>query len=166
MRGGKGDRPHSGSQPVSNEQTALMAHLLRRAGFGATRAELEGYLTKGYEATLEELLDPTDSHAMPDDLIRRYHTDLAEGRHIESIATRWMYRLVTTTAPLEEKIALFWSGVLCTGFAKVENIMMVTDYIGMLPKFGLGDFRSLLIEVSKHPAMVYYLETLKTTRVP
>jgi hypothetical protein len=33
-----------------------MAHLLRRAGFGATRAELEAYATKGYEATVEELL--------------------------------------------------------------------------------------------------------------
>lgn len=36
--------------------------------------------------------------------------------------------------------------------------MMVTDYTGMLCKYGLGDYRSLLIEVSKHPAMVYYLE--------
>ena len=36
----------------------LIAHLLRRAGFGATRDELEGYAAKGYEATVEELLGP------------------------------------------------------------------------------------------------------------
>jgi hypothetical protein len=37
---------------------ALMAHLLRRAGFGATREELEQYSAQGYEATVEELLHP------------------------------------------------------------------------------------------------------------
>ena len=35
------------------QDIALMAHLLRRASFGATRDELEGYLEKGYEATVE-----------------------------------------------------------------------------------------------------------------
>ena len=36
----------------------LMAHLFRRAGFGATRDELDAALSKGYEATVEELLHP------------------------------------------------------------------------------------------------------------
>ena len=33
----------------------LMAHLFRRAGFGATQEELEGALASGYEATVEQL---------------------------------------------------------------------------------------------------------------
>jgi hypothetical protein len=37
---------------------ALMAHLMRRAGFGAGRDELEARVTKGYDATVEELLHP------------------------------------------------------------------------------------------------------------
>ena len=36
----------------------LMAQLLRRAGFGATRDQIDGYLEQGYEATVEELLYP------------------------------------------------------------------------------------------------------------
>ena len=40
------------------EDIALMAHLMRRAGFGATRDELEARAAKGYEATVEELLNP------------------------------------------------------------------------------------------------------------
>ena len=40
------------------QDTALMAHLLRRAGFGATKDELEQYVAKGYEATVEELIHP------------------------------------------------------------------------------------------------------------
>ena len=38
------------------EDIGLMAHLMRRAGFGATRDELEARAAKGYEATVEELL--------------------------------------------------------------------------------------------------------------
>ena len=37
----------------------LMAHLMRRAGFGASREELESRSQIGYEATVEELLTPS-----------------------------------------------------------------------------------------------------------
>ena len=43
---------------MADSKIALMAHLLRRAGFGATRDELDAYVSKGYEATVEELLHP------------------------------------------------------------------------------------------------------------
>ena len=41
---------------MSDQDIALMAHLMRRAGFGATRDEIEARVAKGYEATVEELL--------------------------------------------------------------------------------------------------------------
>ena len=102
-----------------NDDIGRMAHLLRRAGFGATRAELDGYLDKGYEAAVEELLDPADTRSMPDDLIRRYHVDQAEARLIDSVGATWMYRLVTTRAPLQEKMVLFWHGLFATSDTKV-----------------------------------------------
>ncbi|MQF65379.1 DUF1800 domain-containing protein, partial [SAR202 cluster bacterium AC-409-J13_OGT_754m] len=43
---------------MANKDIALMAHLMRRAGFGATREELELRVSKGYEETVEELLEP------------------------------------------------------------------------------------------------------------
>ena len=44
---------------VSNKQDlALMAHLLRRAGFGATPAELDRAMNLGYDAMVDELLNP------------------------------------------------------------------------------------------------------------
>ena len=42
---------------MANQDIALMAHLIRRAGFGATRDEIEAYVAKGYETVVEELLD-------------------------------------------------------------------------------------------------------------
>ena len=40
------------------DDIALMAHLMRRAGFGAGRDELEARVAQGYDATVEELLNP------------------------------------------------------------------------------------------------------------
>ena len=45
---------------MSKDELSMMAHLMRRAGFGATRDELETRLSKGYEATVEELLNPEE----------------------------------------------------------------------------------------------------------
>ena len=42
---------------ANHEDIALMAHLMRRAGFGASRDELEARVARGYEATVEELLN-------------------------------------------------------------------------------------------------------------
>ena len=63
-----------------SDDIALMAHLMRRAGFGATREELEKLVGEGYESVVEELLHPSEPGNLPDDLIRRYHVDLAELR--------------------------------------------------------------------------------------
>ena len=141
-----------------NADVALTAHLLRRAGFGATRAELEGYLDKGYEAAVEELLDPTDSKSMPEDVIRRYHVDQSEVRLLDSIASKWMYRLVTTDAPLEEKVTLFWHGLFATSDMKVFQGKSVLSQIDMFRRNGLGDFKTLLVELSRDPAMLFYLD--------
>ena len=46
---------------MHQQDMTLMAHLLRRAGFGATRDDLEAYVAKGYEAVVEELLHPERS---------------------------------------------------------------------------------------------------------
>ena len=42
----------------NREDVALMSHLMRRAGFGATRDEIEELAEQGYETTVEQLLDP------------------------------------------------------------------------------------------------------------
>jgi hypothetical protein len=68
----------------STQDVALMAHLLRRAGFGATIQELDAYLDKGYEASVEELLHPVSDDVLPDDLIRRYHVDQSDLRNLTS----------------------------------------------------------------------------------
>ena len=145
---------------MADVDIALMAHLMRRAGFGATREELETYVAKGYDATVEELLHPEDAPpALQDeDIIRRYHTDMNELNLIESCQTYWLYRMINTRRPLEEKLALFWHGLFATGYTKLNQPKTILSQIEMFRRYGLGSFRSLLIEVSRNPAMIFWLD--------
>ena len=106
---------------MSDHDVSLMGHLMRRAGFGCQYQELEDRAAKGYEETVEELLNPTSSESMPDDIIHRYHVDIHESRYGPSAASNWLYRLITTTSPLIEKIPLFWHGIFATGYTKTNQ---------------------------------------------
>ena len=145
---------------MADDNIALMAHLLRRAGFGATRDELESYLAKGYEATVEELLHPENSPPAQEDeyLIRRYHVDANSMMYAESGQIHWLYRMINTKRPLEEKLALFWHGIFATSANKLNQIKLVAEQVDMFRRHGLGSFRTLLVKVSKDPAMLYWLD--------
>ncbi len=138
----------------------LMAHLMRRAGFGATRDELDAYAAKGYEEMLEELLNPEDSPESieNEDLWRRYHVGENSQHALESCQFHWLYRMVNTKRPLEEKIALFWHGVFATGYGKTDQPRALLMQIDTFRRFGLGGFRHLLEKVSRDPAMIYWLD--------
>ena len=145
---------------MSENNIALMSHLLRRAGFGATRTELESYAEKGYEATVEELLHPEEAPPALDDedIIRRYHVDENGLLLIESCQAYWLYRMINTRRPLEEKIALFWHGVFATGYTKLNQPKAILKQVDIFRRYGLGSFHTLLVEVSKDPAMIFWLD--------
>ena len=142
----------------------LMGHLLRRAGFGATREEIERYVLKGYEATVEELLHPEEQEGWDEELLFRDYPDLQDRTAIEPSQIFWTYQLIGTKRPLEEKMALFWHGVLCTGAGKTDNGRQVTLQIDLFRRCGLESFRDLLVEVSRDPAMLYYLDNTDNHR--
>jgi len=145
---------------MAQQDIALMAHLLRRAGFGATREELEDYVAQGYEATVEALLQPDEAFpALADeDLIRRYHVDENSLMLIDSCQTYWLYRMINTRRPLEEKIGLFWHGVFATGYTKLNQPKAILNQIDMFRRYGLGSFRTLLGQLSRDPAMLFWLD--------
>ena len=140
---------------------ALFAHLLRRAGFGATREELEGYAAKGYEATVEELLHPeiVPSPVEEDmDLVRRYHVEQNCLDISMDTQAHYVYRVTNSKRHLEEKIALFWHGVFATAWTKADIGKAMIRQIDMFRRFGLGNYRDLLVRLSKDPAMIMWLD--------
>ena len=72
----------------SRKESVLMAHLLRRAGFGATPHEMDRALSLGYDSMLTELLNPDHIDDIPEDLIRRYHVHLSDLRSVR--AAEWI----------------------------------------------------------------------------
>ena len=81
-----------------------MAHLMRRAGFGASHEELEARLPNGYEATVEELLDPASQE--PVDLydLFRYQPWTWKPGTIQGMGhASWLDRMLNIRAPLERR---------------------------------------------------------------
>ena len=143
---------------MADNDIALMAHLMRRAGFGATYEELEARSAKGYEANVEELLHPDQQPAMERDVLMRVQPQWVSQAGIEGQQEEWTFRMINTPRPLEEKITLFWHQILCTGHAKCEYPRQQQIEFDMFRRDGLGNFENLLQGLAKDPAMVFYLD--------
>ena len=160
---------------MADNDIALMAHLMRRAGFGATRDELEAYVAKGYDAAVEELLQKSDREVdykgpfgqtvenqtgVDVDLMERYLHEYSEPVGYESSQQGWLYIMINSKRPLQEKLALFWHGILCSAYAKVDNGRQLMLQIDMFRRHSLGNFRDLLLELSKETSNLYFLDNV------
>src|SRR5437016_14481941 len=104
------------------EKIAMMANLMRRAVFGEGRDEVEARAANGYEATVEELLHPETQPAVDVYTLLRYQpASLLPGGQPPMGNVNFMYHLVNTKRPLEEKMAIFWHHVVATGNSTVDN---------------------------------------------
>src|SRR6266516_6786956 len=152
------------SDPVKGlTDVELMAHLFRRAGFGATRDEIEAALAKGYEATVKELVHPERQPDVEYDLIYRFYPDMKEARRIETNQAYWLYRMINSRRQLEEKMTLFWHCLFATAFSKSNNARLSKLQVDMFRRNCLGDFKTLLVELSKDPAMIFWLDNQENT---
>lgn len=55
-------------------------------------------------------------------------------------------------------MTLFWHHVFATGASKIDNTDIMLIQIEMLRKNALGNYRELLLELAKNPAMIYWLD--------
>ena len=146
---------------IAVDDLQLTAHLMRRAGFGASRDELEALADRGYEAVVEHLLKATETTSISDDLIRRYHNEQSGLMGQYSAPTYWLYKMISSDAPLSEKIALFWHSIFATGYTgKVVQGKTLVEQIAMFRRHGLGRLNTLLLELSENPAMIAWLDNV------
>ena len=137
---------------------SLVAHLFRRAGFGATPSEIDAAVEAGYAPTLDDLLNPERFERPVEDLLERFHSEHCDEESSRWSAIRWTYRMINSSRPLEEKMTLMWHGVFATGWSKVKNGQMMHRQNEMLRDNCLGNFRTLLQKLSRDPAMLYWLD--------
>ena len=163
-----------------------LAHLFRRAGFGATAGERDQYgrlAFLGYTQALAGLLDYAAIPDTVDDFIGRpgYAGITARGEFLPAVniadaRQRWLFRLVHTTRPLQEKMALFWHNHFATAYSKIageigaaeatrmlaakpsEDPAGVTGQLELLRTHALGNFRDLLVATAQDPAMLVWLD--------
>ena len=114
-------------------------------------------MEKGYDATLAELLEPAGPDILPDDLIRRYHVDQSDQRGPGG-AANWVYRMAMTESPLREKMCLLWHRVFATAASKLIQGRVVINQIDMFREHGMGSFDNLLLQLSRNPAMLMWLD--------
>jgi hypothetical protein len=98
----------------------LIAHLLRRAGFGATPAELDFYTSLGFDAAVDRLVnyDQVDNSPL-DARLSAANYDLTR---MSGIQQWWLLRMLHTARPLEEKLTLFWHDHWACNNDKVGNV--------------------------------------------
>ena len=145
---------------MADQDIALVAHLLRRAGFGASRDDIEAAAAKGYDTVVQELLNP--SGGVDDDLLMRYNPSYYEPGAIEVNTQMWLYRMVNSPSQLQEKVALFWHMIFCAGHSKIDSGQEMGIMVNMFREHGMGSFRDLLVRLSTNPGMMYYLDNTES----
>ena len=142
--------------------TALFAHLMRRTGFGATRSELERIMVRDYEEIVEDLLHPELTPPLDEELFMRYY--MHSGASIDMARGRWLWRMINTPRPLEEKMTLFWHHLFATAEGKSEHPPSSIAQIETFRRVCLADMRTILLELSRDPAMIFWLDNNENHR--
>ena len=141
------------------EDIALLAHLMRRAGFGASREELEARAARGYAATVDELLNPESVAGADRYEFLRYHPSFWKPITSPGMgAAAWLHAMLNTERVLEEKMALFWHQVFATGGSKLDHWHEMVNQIDLFRQAGMGNYRDLLLELARNPAMIFWLD--------
>ena len=163
--------------------TALIEHLLRRAGFGASSSELTTYSALSYSQAVDRLIN---YEAIPDTVDANigksgYVGTTSRGQFspntvADDARQRWLFRMVHSERPLQEKMTLFWHNYFATGFSKVagkvkgenatrlmaaknsEDPLQQRGQIELFRDSALGSFRDLLVAVAQDPAMLIWLD--------
>ena len=143
---------------MSKGNLASISHLMRRAGFGATRSELEELSSMPYEEVVERLIHPERLENLEEDVLKRYNRELSYHDAFNVWAGRWVWRMINSKRPLEEKMALFWHHVFATAWYKSEHSPSIITQIDMFREVGLSDMRTILVALARDPAMNYWLD--------
>ena len=155
-------------------------HLLRRAGFGMTPAEQDRFSQYTYPMAVSALTNYDPAETGVDHLIGTpgyvgiftRAGGFAPNTNIEDSRQRWLFRMVHSPAPLQEKMTLFWHHHFATAYSKLNGLVGNIDatrmmaavpaqdpngargQIELLRDSALGNFRQLLVDVAKDIAML------------
>jgi uncharacterized protein (DUF1800 family) len=134
------------------------AHLLRRAGFGGTPAEIDALYGKGLEGAVSYLVDYDSID------LSAYESALA-GKNYNLLQTsgnglrQWFLdRMAFSPRPLQEKMTYFWNLHWTSGIAKVQGVTLLLNQNKTERQYAVGKFDDLVVNISQDPAMLVWLD--------
>src|SRR6266851_179443 len=136
-----------------------VGHLYRRAAFGATWSELENGLKDGPGPTIGLLLKGGPPREDFEEQTAEMAHSIARANNGQLARAWWLYRMLLSPHPLREKLTLFWHNHFATSNAKVNNAGFMLGQYDLMSRHALGNFGTLLQEMSKDPAMMVWLDT-------
>jgi uncharacterized protein (DUF1800 family) len=136
---------------------AQAERLLWRAGFGPRRGEAEALAKLGLDGAVHALTHAGNEHLVGhnphDDKGRPLAPYDAWGQdHVW-----WLDRMVRTSRPLVERMALVWHDWFATSNNGVGSQKLMLGQNQLFRARGLGSFHDLLVDVTKDPAMLLWL---------
>lgn len=141
-----------------------LAHLRRRTGFSARPSEVEPLLALGIEGAVDKLLESPYDHAIDDDAVLRVLQGDMNNLDPRAVAAWWLYRMLVSQQPIQERLALFWHNHFATSASKVQAGRLMLIQIQLFQRLGLDSFHTLALEVAKDPAMLVWLDGNRNVR--
>ncbi|MGH2633992.1 MAG: DUF1800 domain-containing protein [Tepidiformaceae bacterium] len=142
------------------------AHLLRRAGFGGTLAEITAFskLSRGDAADQLLNFETVDNSAL-DARLAAANFDLSGARPLD-YSRWWLARMAYSTRPLEERMTLIWHGLLTSQLSKVGRRFSILLYNQnqLYRQNALPRWDDFVKAVSKDPGMMVYLDTIENSK--
>lgn len=144
-----------------------LAHLLRRAGFGPGVRDGDAYSKLGISGTIERLLSPGTTDDGLAGHINESQYDFTKPADL----SRWfLTRMTLSKRPLEEKMTLFWHGMLTSSYQKLGknvNFPLLKQQNDLLRTHALGRYDDLVRAITTDPAMLWWLDgRLSTGKSP
>jgi uncharacterized protein (DUF1800 family) len=175
------DAVASASEPLSYDDAR---HLLNRAGFGATEAEIRNEVGLTREQAARRLIDgartapvtapPAWTGETGPLRYPRRGTDASDAERKmfvqdqirEGLELRgwWVGEMLATPSPLTERMTLFWHNHFVSSQQKVKLAELMYRQNATLRANALGNFGNLLHAIARDPAMVIYLDSAQNRK--
>jgi uncharacterized protein (DUF1800 family) len=164
-------------------------HLLRRAGWTATKAAVERAQREGLAATLDRLFPAAPALFPEPEMIARFAADAPgyaerekaadtpeakrllqrERREhaqtaIQDMSLRWLQYAAVPENTAFAKWVLFLSDIYVVGFDKVDHPAFIYRHFDLIGRNGLRSAPALSKEISHSPAMMIYLDLNQNQR--
>jgi uncharacterized protein (DUF1800 family) len=169
-------RTQSGLTPYTGPWTRNeVQHLLKRTMFGSTKADIDYFAARTMDQAINELLNPVA--ALPTPPLNDYSEDVAdagvaagttwvnnvtadedinEARKM-SFKNWWAGVMLNQDRSIREKITLFWADHFGTETNTIGLGHFIYRHNNLLRTGGLGNFKTLVKDVTIDPGMLIYL---------